>query len=154
MANPDRRPSEAAAAQRGESESWESSSIQAACGPTSSAGKAGIRGEARSCESFLQSWGTPCRGPCQSVTQRNWCAPCSSLQNDAEIPVQALADDLQNQGNRLGQRIDLGEYPSRGILDSKPPLVILAAGDVVEDDHSPLDLALVIPQGSGIDQHP
>src|SRR5208337_1814608 len=72
----------------------------------------------------------------------------------SEVPVQALADDLQNQGNRLGQRIDLGQYSSCGVLDSKPPLVILEAGDVVEDDHSTLDLALVIPQGSGVDQHP
>ena len=154
MPNPERKPSVAAAAQRGDFVSWDNSSIHAPLRATQTwPGRPSPGANMIVRRHLLKEWET-CA---DSVPERHTPKLVYSLFESpkrSDVPVQALADDFQNQGNRLGQRIDLGQHSSRGILNSKSPLVILAAGDIVEDDHSPLDLTLVIPQGSGIDQHP
>src|SRR5271157_124904 len=126
---------------------------RALAGRPDTAGKAGTRGERDLARHFLKV-GERSAGTVPERDAPQLVYPLFESPERSDVPVQALADDLQNQGNRLSQRIDLGQYSSCGVLDSKPLLVILEAGDVVEDDHSTLDLALVIPQGSGVDQHP
>ena len=72
----------------------------------------------------------------------------------AEVPVEVLADDLEDPGIRLVERIDLGQNTGRGVLGRLPPLVVLAPGEIVKDHQAALNFPLVVPQRAGVDQHP
>ena len=153
MANPERRPSVAAAAQRGKFESWDRSAIHAPLRADQIRPGRLEPGANVILRVISSKLGNTVPDPCQRVTHRNWYTPRSSLQNDPMSQSRRWPTISRIRGI-ASVRESTSEYPSCGVLDSKPPLVILEAGDVVEDDHSTLDLALVIPQGSGVDQHP
>ena len=72
----------------------------------------------------------------------------------AEVPVQALADRLEDLRAGLAERVGLGQHAGRLVLRRQPPLGLLAPGDVVEDDHAALDRAVLVPQRAAGHQDP
>ena len=88
-----------------------------------------------------------------AVQRSRWRVRVNSPEG-AEVPVEAFANRLEDLGGRLGRRVGLGQNAGRLILRRQSPFGLLAKGDVVKDDHSALQRAILVAQGSASDQDP
>ena len=91
---------------------------------------------------------------CQSAAHRSRCACGSTRQNAPRSQSRLVPIVSRICGPASLERVGLGQHAGRLVLGRQPPLGLLAPGDVVEDDHAPLDRPALVPQRAAGDQDP